>query len=539
MLPIAQAHNVSVADGVAQDRLTNRGTASVTPGSGAARPPLATFASRSRILSWKEIAFAVAALFAATVISLALLPNVPATNLAMIYLLGVVAISTHCSRRISVASSFVSVAAFDFFCVPPYLTFRVSEYEYLITFAGVLAVALVVSTQTALIRMQAADALDREARTHALYSLSHTLGAESSIFEAARVAAQTAEDLFRVQVTIFLPERGEISFRRRTSDRLIVPRAEKPVAQWVLDHAQRAGKTTSVTPGATALYLPLQGTQGVVGVMAVLPDSDARFSPEQSSFLDAFANHTALALDRTQAQNAAEAHRVRRQAEELRSSLLSTVSHDLRTPLASITGAASTLRSQEDKLPAETRHELLDSISEEAERLGRLVRNLLDMTSLQSGFELRRELCPIEEIVGAALQRMEAQLKDRQVITSLADSLPPVPVDDVLFGQVIANVLENSLKYTPPGTEIEIAAEAGEDSITLEIRDRGPGLPEGDEHRIFEKFYRGKSEKVRGAGLGLAICRAIVEAHHGTIDAFNRTGGGAVFRIRLPLEGAR
>ncbi len=457
----------------------------------------------------------------------------------MVYLLGVVAISTRCSRRVSVAASFISVAAFDFFCVPPYLTFRVTDYDYLITFAGVLAVALVLSTQTALIRMQAIDALDREARTKALYNLSHRLAGESSIFDAARLAAETAGELFRAGVTVFLPDRGEISFRRRTSDYLPVPRAEESVAQWVFENGRRAGRTTNTNPSATAIYLPLQGAKAVVGVMAVVPHSGERFSPEQSSFLDAFANQTALALERTQAQNTAEANRLSRQTEEMRSSLLSTVSHDLRTPLASITGAASTLRSQEDKLSVETRHELLDSISEEAERLGRLVRNLLDMTSLQSGFELRRELCPLEEIVGAALQRIEPQLKDRVVTTSLPDDLPPVSVDDVLFGQVIANVLENSLKYTPAGTSIEIVAEAAGDTVTLEIRDRGPGLPEGDEHRIFEKFYRGKSEKVRGAGLGLAICRAIVEAHRGTIEAFNRTGGGAVFRIRLPLEDAR
>jgi two-component system sensor histidine kinase KdpD len=215
------------------------------------------------------------------------------------------------------------------------------------------------------------------------------------------------------------------------------------------------------------------------------------------------------------------------------------VSHDLRTPLASITGAASTLRAQGEKLPPETRQELLESISEEAERLGRLVGNLLDMTRLETGIELRRDLYPLEEIVGTALQRMEKQLAGRQVITELPESLPLVYVDDVLCGQLVVNLLENAVKYTPAGTAIEVAAEAHDDAVTLEVRDRGAGFAEGEEQRVFEKFYRGKSEGVRGAGLGLAICHAIATAHRGSIEALNRPGGGAILRVRLPLENLR
>lgn len=472
----------------------------------------------------------------ASIVALLLRPQIAATNLAMVYLLGVVAISTRCSRMVSVVGSFLSVAAFDFFCVPPYLTLRVSDYGDLITFGGLLLVALVISTQTAHIRMQAVDALDRESRTDALYRLSHRLAAQPRVFDAAKTAAEMAQELFHASVTIFLPEEGKVTFRRRTSQQLLVPSSEEPVAQWVLEHGAKAGFRTRTMKDATALYLPLKGIKGVVGVMAVLFRSrETIVSPEQEAFLEAFADHAGLALERTRSQNIADENRLKMRTEELRSSLLSTVSHDLRTPLASITGAASTLRSQDEKLPVETRHELLDGISEEAERLSRLVRNLLDMTRLQSGIELRLELCPVEEIVGAALQRMDAQLTGRKITTTLPDTLPPVPVDDVLFGQVVGNLLENAVKYTPVDSEIEILAEAGDDLLTLEIRDRGPGFGEGEEHRIFEKFYRGKSEGVRGAGLGLAICRAIVDAHHGSIHAFNRAGGGAVFRICLPL----
>jgi two-component system sensor histidine kinase KdpD len=490
--------------------------------------------------SWRDYFLAAAIVGFATVVALALRARLAPTNLAMVYLLGVVAVAMRCSQRASVAASFLSVAAFDFFCVPPYLTFQVSEYEYVITFAGMLVVALVISTQTARIRAQASSAIDREARTKALYRLSRRLSTQTRVFDAARAAAELAEEVFETRVIIFLPEDGKISFRRRTSDQLLVSTAEEATAQWVFDHGRKAGQRMHEFSKDAALYLPLRGARRIVGVMCVLPDVQGRvFAPDQQNLLELFANQTALAIERTVSQNTAEAARMQMQTEEMRSSLLSAVSHDLRTPLASITGAASTLRVQGEKLPPETREDLLDSISKEAERLGRLVGNLLDMTRLETGVEIRRDLYPLEEIVGTALQRMEQQSAGRQILTTLPDNLPLVYVDDVLFGQVIVNLLENAVKYSPAETPIEVVAEASEDSVTLEVRDRGEGFAEGEEQRVFEKFYRGKPEGVRGAGLGLAICRAIVTAHRGTIEALNRPGGGAILRVRLPLESAR
>ena len=486
----------------------------------------------------RDFCVAAAIVGVSTAVALTLRPYLVPTNLAMVYLLAVVAAATRCSRRVSVATSLLGVAAFDFFCVPPYLTFRVNDYEYLITFAGMLVVALVISTQTARIRKQAAHAADREARTETLYRLSRSLAGQTRVFEMARTAAECAEEVFRAPVVIFLPDDGKITFRRRTSDHLPVPKAEETVAQWVFDQGSKAGKGMENRPEATALYLPLRGARKTVGVMGVLPGDDARiFVPEQLQLLDVFANQTALAIERTLSQHAAEETRVQMQTEQMRSSLLSAISHDLRTPLASITGATSTLRSQSERLPPETRQELLDSISEEAERLSRLVGNLLEMTRFESGsVELRRDYYPLEEIVGAALQRMQSKLKGRQLRTHLPDSLPMVHVDDVLLGQVVLNLLENAVKYSPAETPVEVAAEAGDGAVVLEVRDRGPGFAPGEEQRVFEKFYRGKRDGASGAGLGLAICRAIVEAHQGTIEALNREGGGAVLRVRIPLE---
>lgn len=488
--------------------------------------------------SFREIILAAAILAVAIVASVLLRDSLAPTNLAMLYLGGVVVIAMRCRRWTSVAASFLSVAAFDFFCVPPYLTFAVSDYQYVFTFAGMLAVALVISELTSRIRMQAAHAVEREARTEALYRLSSRLAGETRVFEAARAAASLAEDVFGARAVMFLPEDGRLSFRRRTSDQLPVPPSEEPIAQWVFDHGHKAGLRTDTLPSATALYLPLRGARETFGVLAILPDPEGRiFAPEQQHLLEVFAGQTALAIERTLSQRAAEETRVNMQTEQMRSSLLSAVSHDLRTPLASITGAASTLRSQGDRLPPETKQELLDSISDEAERLSRLVSNLLDMTRFESGgVELRRDLYPLEEIVGTVLQRMDSQLRGRIVSTDLAENIPLVFVDDVLIGQVLWNLLENALKYTPGGTPIELAAFAQEGSVIVEVRDRGPGIPSGEEERIFQKFYRGKTAGTRGAGLGLPICRAIVEAHRGSIQALPRPGGGAIFRVRLPVE---
>lgn len=491
-----------------------------------------------RSASWSEFGVAVAIVGFATLIALALRPYLAATNLAMVYLLGVVAVATRCNRRASVMASFLSVAAFDFFCVPPYLTFQVSEYEYLITFTGMLVVALVISAQTSRIRAQAVRAVDRESRTKALYRLSRRLSTTTRVFDAALAAAEVAQEVFGAPVTIFLPENGCISFRKRTSDQLLISTAEEEIAQEVFDHGRKAGKGMKRFPEAAATYAPLKGASRIVGVMAILPGAGGEtLHDDQHHLLDMFTNQAALAIERTQSQNAAADARMQMETEEMRSSLLSAVSHDLRTPLASITGAASTLRSQGEKLTPAVRDELLESISEEALRLSRLVGNLLDMTRLESGMELRRDLYPVEEIVGAALQRMEPQLAGREVQVAVPEHLPLVNVDDVLLGQVLVNLLENAAKYSPPGSAIEIAATAMPAAVQLEVRDRGAGFAPGEEKRLFEKFYRGKSEGVRGAGLGLAICRAIVMAHRGTIEALHREGGGAIFCIRLPLDG--
>ncbi len=502
-------------------------------------------APAGRPWDWRGLIQAAALVAAITIAALPLRTLLNPVNLVMFYLLGVVAVALRSSRRIALFACVLSVAAFDFFCVPPYLTFAVSDYEYLLTFAVMLLVAVVIASLTIRVRLQAAHAAEREARTQALYRLTRELSGESRFMVAGRAAAGIAREVFGSPVILFFPdEAGRISFRRRTSDDLPLPTAEEGIAQWVFDHGQKAGRGMDTLPGATALYLPLQGSLAALGVLAILPGEAAHLeSPDQMHLLEIFASQTALAMERTQAAHAAREAQVQAETEQMRSGLLSAVSHDLRTPLAAITGAASSLRTQRRQLDDRTQEELLESIELEAERLSRLVNNLLEMTRLQSGkVTVRREWHPLEELVGAALTRLERVLEVRPVQVEIPSGLW-VSGDDVLLEQVVWNVLENAAKYSPAGSPIWIHARAADGlgdhgGVEIEIRDSGPGFAAGEEQLVWDRFYRGKQAAaagaIRGAGLGLPICRAIVTAHGGRIEAANHPGGGAVIRLWLP-----
>jgi two-component system sensor histidine kinase KdpD len=274
-------------------------------------------------------------------------------------------------------------------------------------------------------------------------------------------------------------------------------------------------------------------------VLGVRPnDAHSLETPEEIHQLETFANQTALALERGLLADEAHAAQIAMETEKLRSSLLSSVSHDLRTPLAAITGAASSLVDTGDRLTQETRRELLDTIGEEAGRLNRLVHDLLDMSRLESGaVKAHTEWHPLDEIVGAALARVGKSHPARRLVTGLPEDLPMVPVDDVLIEQVLVNLLDNAAKYSSKETTVEVRARAEQGAVVVEVADRGPGLEAEDVDRIFQKFYRGKRPAGRGVGLGLAICRGFVEAHGGRIWAENRPGGGAVFRFTLPITG--
>jgi two-component system sensor histidine kinase KdpD len=488
---------------------------------------------------WPAYAGAVAIIAVCTAVARLMSPRFELSNLIMVYLLGVVLVAARFGRGPSLLAAVLGVAAFDFFFVPPYLTFAVSDTQYLVTFAVMFVVALVISTLTVRLNQQAEAARQRERRTAALYDMSRELAQRRSVEDLAGVAARHVSEVFASEVGVFLPDAaGRPVLRAGSLSGIRDDPTEQRVSRWVYEHGQMAGLGSDTLPGARALYLPLVGSRGPVGVLAVRPPTPHAFvAPEPVHLLEAFAAQTALAVER--ALLADEAHRagLRVESERLRNTLLSSVSHDLRTPLATITGAASGLLGGEDRLEPAARHELLHAIHEEADRLNRLVNDLLDMTRLESGaVQLRREWHSLEEIVGAGLARLARQLGDRPVSTRLAPDLPLVLVDGTLMEQLVINLVDNALKYTPRGSPIEILASTADGRLVLEVADRGPGLPPGEEARVFEKFYRGRlAGRARGVGLGLTICRGIAEAHGGTITAENRPEGGVVFRVTLPL----
>src|SRR5579862_2921859 len=506
--------------------------------------PLAKLNARERLDSWTGYGISTAVAWGTTLLGhaiMAVFPNFHLANLVMIYLLGVVFVSSRAQRGPAILSSILSVLCFDFFFVPPKGSFAVTDTQFFFTFFVMLAVALVISTLTVRVRMNALAARVREKRISALHALSHELASKRGAQELLDSAVAQIAEVFDCQVVALLPDaRGKLVIRAGRESDFALSAKEQSVAQWAFDLGQIAGKGTDTLPSAEALYVPLLAAKSPVGALGVRPrDPDRLLVPDQLRLLEAFANQTALALERDRFAEEAQRQTVEIESERLRGSLLSSVSHDLRTPLTSISGAASTLLDQDEKLPAETRRELLQTVHDEADRLSRQVNNLLQMTRVEAGsMKVTKEEQPLEETLGAALRRLDKLLQGRPVRMNLPSDLPMVPADAVLLEQVFFNLLENATKYTPPDSPLDISAKAAHDAVSVEIADRGPGFRDGDEERVFDKFYRGQSPRTQpGTGLGLAICKGIVRAHGGSISAENRDGGGAVFRFTLPLNG--
>ncbi len=449
----------------------------------------------------------------------------------MLYVLAIMAVALAAGRGPSTLAAGLSVACFDFFFVPPYYTFDVADFRHLFTFAMMFAVGLVISTLVLRIRREERGAVARERRTAALYALARELGGARDERETAAATARHVGDVFGGAVSVLLPDAtGLLALASGAA----LDAQDLAVARWTYEHGEAAGIGSDTLPGARVYCVPLRSGPRVLGVMVLAPQ-DARLADRDQ--LDAFARQAALAVERALLVEESKIVALRARDEEMRSSLLSAVSHDLRTPLAAITGAASGLRDVQTAADPERRSDLVDTIAEEAERLERLVANLLDMTRLEGGAVVHREWVPLEEIVGSALVRLEKALAGRPIRTALDPALPLVALDPLLAEQLLVNLLENAAKYTPEGTPIEVSARIDASRLELEVCDRGPGLPPGSESRVFEKFFRAGPQHAPGVGLGLAICRAIAHAHGGSIAAENREGGGVCFRAVLPLAG--
>jgi two-component system sensor histidine kinase KdpD len=460
------------------------------------------------------------------------------TNIVMIFLAGVAFVAARLGRGPSIAAAVASVLAFDFFFVAPHLTFSVSDTEYVITFAVMLGIGLLISELTSRVQAQLRASQQQEYRTAQLYRMTRQLSELTGSDFLVRTAGRQLEEIFGGQVVIYLREPGgDISLRFGERSAIVQHPVNEVVAQWVATNAKTAGLQTDTLPNATALFVPLAGSQQIVGALGVAPNDTQRFiDPEQVRLLETCGSLIALSIERDRSMLQAHEAQLQIQAEQLRNSLLTSVSHDLRTPLATIAGTASALL---ETIP-DKHWEAAQTIVEESRRLARLVENLLDMARLDSGaVTLNRQWNVLEEIVGVALQSVKRELKDHQVRVSIPADYPLLSIDGFLMEQVLVNLLENASRYTPRDSKIVIAAVAKDKAAEIRVIDNGPGLPPGSEQKIFDKFFRGSTvapDGRRGVGLGLAICRAIIEAHGGRITAFNRQTGGAEFIIQLPCN---
>ena len=489
-------------------------------------------------IPWNRYGWAAGVSALCTVLAVIMYPHFALANLAMVYLLGVTIAGLRLGRGPSTLTAVLNVAVFDFCFVPPRFTFAVSDVQYFVTFGAMLTIGLVIATLTANVRQQTRVAGARERRTAMLYAMSRELTVTRGIEEIARVAVRHVAEVFQCRTVVLLPD-AEGKLRRPADPPMdgSLRGADLAVAQWVNDHGRRAGLGSDTLPAAAALYVPLGDDRRAIGVLAVLPSNPRRvLLPEQSNLLDTFAGQVGLAIERARLAEVAQASSLAAERESLRNTLLASISHDLRTPLAVMVGAASTLAERGEALDAGKRVTLAASIERKAREMSELVSNVLDLTRLQSGqMALMRDWQWIEDLAGAALGRLEERLKEHAVELNLAPDLPPVYVDAGLIVQVFANLFDNIAKYTPAGTRARVTAATEGSLVRVVVEDDGPGLPRADSEQLFEKFQRGSGEgAVAGAGLGLAICRAILRAHGGEIEARRRGGRGARFEFALP-----
>ena len=457
-------------------------------------------------------------------------------NTVMLFLLGVVFIAYRFGRGPAALAALLNVAAFDFFFVPPRLSFAVSDVQYLVTFAVMLIVGLVTGHLTAGLRYQLRVARSREERARSLSEMARSLSSALVEEQVVALSDKFVESTFRAKASILLPDLSDRLQTPATHGR--TPAYDLAVAQWCYDKNELAGAGTDTLPANPQLYLPLKAPMRVRGVLVIEPSSPRLLMiPEQRRLLDTFAALVAIALERIHFVSVAQDTLIKMESERLRGSLLAALSHDLRTPLTALVGLAETLSL--DLAAAQSGHaDKADVIREQALRTSRMVNNLLEMAKLQSGdVKPRKDWQSLEEIVGSALKSLEPTLTEHPVKLDLPADLPLVKCDAVLMERVLVNLLENATKYTPPGTTIGISAARTDAVMRVEVWDEGPGLPPGQERTIFAQFARGQKEStVPGVGLGLAICEAIVDAHGGKIWAENRVPHGARFLFTLPLE---
>jgi two-component system sensor histidine kinase KdpD len=454
------------------------------------------------------------------------------SNVVMLFLVTVVFIALKLGRVAGAFASLLCVASFDFFFVAPRFSFSVSDTQYIFTFALMLIVALVISQLAARLQSEARLATEGEKRASALARVATDLAAAMDTERIEAISRAAIAQMFGARTALFLP--GEDGTLAAPPD---ISPGDLSIAQWAFDHRQQAGMGTEILGGTGALYLPLTAPEGVRGVLALQPgEAPLPGNPEDRRLLLALCSSVAMGLERTHFVTLAQRTQVRMAGEKLRNALLSSVSHDLKTPLTIIRGLSETLE-QPDQLTRDEQRDLAHSIRLQSEELQRFVANILDLARMQSdGMRLNSDWHLLGEVIGSALSRANPIVRDRRIRIELPPDLPLIRIDAAMFERVLINLLDNAAKYTRPGSTIRLRADSGEGRMNLIVEDDGPGLPAGDPEDLFVPFSRGLTESsIPGVGLGLSLCRTIVAAHGGTIQAGASPLGGAAFEIRLPL----
>lgn len=543
---------------------------------------------------WHGYYWAAAVCAATSLLAALILPYFELANVVMVFLLGVILISSKFGKGPGIFSSLISVASFDFFFVKPRFSFSIADTEYLLTFAVMFVVALVISNLTSNLRYQAVVAMRREKRSRALYDLGKSLASALTAEHIIEISTHHLTGIFQSKVAILLPDKQEKIAQPVLSNQTALldsgMTVDQGIAQWVYDNQQQAGYGTNTLPSSPILYIPLQAPMRTRGVLAIVPNNDENdfkkdnshptgsatllttkskrliFLPEQRQLLDTFASQIAIAIERVHYVDIAQNALVSMESERLRNSVLSAISHDLNTPLTTIVATAGLLKQQlnmplannltKHKKQEDERNEYVDMLFEQSLRMKNLVVNLLDMARLQSGkVKLNKQWQTLEEVVGTALRSMKQPLAKHHIVVDLTNTatgdLPLIQFDAVLIDRVLCNLLDNAAKYSPEGSKIIISARVNHQDVWVSVADEGQGLPENLEEQMFEKFTRGEKESAKaGVGLGLSICKAIVEAHGGKISAHNRLSvdanhkpnqtaktivSGAIFTFSLPL----
>jgi two-component system sensor histidine kinase KdpD len=461
-------------------------------------------------------------------------------NIALVFLMAVLTSAVTLGLWPALFTSVASALAFNFFFLTPRFTFTISDPESVIAFVFFLVVAVIASNLTARVQRQAAAARQRARTTEDLYLFSRKLAGAGTLDDVLWATVFQIASMLKLRVVVLMPDKGAIAVRAGYPPDDTLVDADIAAARWAWEHNRAAGRGADTLPGAKRLYLPLRTGRDAVGVIGL--DNDRQgplLTPEQQRLFDALADQAAVAIERIQLVADVDRAKLAAEADRLRSALLTSISHDLKTPLAAIMGTAGTLRDFGASLPEDGRAELLTTVVDESERLNRFIANLLDMTRIESGaMEPNFAWHYVGDIVGSALRRAAKVTAAHRTEVDLPPDLPMLKVDPVLFEQVLFNLLDNSAKYAPPETAIRIRGWRDNGAVMIQVMDEGPGIPAADLERIFDTFYRvRKGDQVRaGTGLGLSICRGFVEAMGGTITAGNRTDrSGAVFTIRMPL----